>query len=140
MAFNILIVDDSLSIRTVIKKIIHLSGFNIEACYEAKNGREALEVLSHHWVDVILSDINMPEMNGIEFLQELKKDDLYKQIPVIFVTTEGSKERIEQATQAGAGGFLKKPFLPEELRSVLARVIGLDEEGHYMPKEEGADF
>jgi len=73
MAFNILIVDDSLSIRSVIKKIIMLSGFKVEKCYEARNGREAMELLSQQWVDVIISDINMPEMNGIEFLEELKR-------------------------------------------------------------------
>jgi len=140
MAFNILVVDDSRSIRAVIKKIVFLSGFNIEECYEAKNGREALEVLSHHWVDIIISDINMPEMDGMEFLNALKKDELFKQIPVIFVTAEGSEERIEQAMRAGVGGFLRKPFLPEELRSVLTEVIGLDETGKYISLEEGADF
>lgn len=141
MAFNILIVDDSMSMRAVIKKIISLSGFKVDECFEAQNGKDALEILSKNWVDVILSDINMPEMNGIEMLKALKSDELYKQIPVVFITTEGSKERMEEAIQAGASGFLKKPFLPEELRALLYQIIGLDEEGRYIsPAEEGMDF
>jgi two-component system, chemotaxis family, chemotaxis protein CheY len=131
MTFNMLIVDDSFSMRSVIRKIITLSGFKMDQCYEAQNGREALEVLSKQWVDVIISDINMPEMNGIEFLKQLKQDNLFKEIPVIFVTTEGSKERIQEAIDSGAGGFLKKPFLPEELRKLLCDLVGLSEEGQY---------
>jgi len=141
MAFNILIVDDSMSMRSVIKKIISLSGFKIDEYYEAQNGKEALSILSQKWVDVILSDINMPEMNGIEMLKELKKDELYKQIPVIFVTTEGSQERMDEAREAGASGFLKKPFLPEELRALLCQIVGMDEEGKYISApEEGMEF
>jgi len=126
-----LIVDDSYSMRAVIRKIIGLSGFKVDQCYEAQNGIEALDVLSKHWVDVILSDINMPEMNGIDLLKRLKEDNLYKDIPVVFVTTEGSKERIMEAEQAGANGFLKKPFLPEELRHILYHLVGLTDEGEY---------
>ena len=131
MTFNILIVDDSFSMRAVIRKIITLSGFKVDQYFEAQNGREALDLLANQWVDVIISDINMPEMNGIDFLKHLKQDDLFKDIPIIFVTTEGSKERIEEAAKEGAGGFLKKPFLPEELRKMLHDLVGLDEEGQY---------
>ena len=131
MTFNMLIVDDSYSMRSVIRKIIALSGFKMDQCYEAQNGREALEILAKQWVDVIISDINMPEMNGIDFLKHLKQDNLFKDIPVIFVTTEGSKERMQEAIDAGAGGFLKKPFLPEELRTLLCDLVGLSEEGTY---------
>ena len=137
MTFNILIVDDSFSMRSVIRKIISLSGFQVNQYYEAQNGREALEVLSGNWVDVIISDINMPEMNGIEFIKHLKQDNLYKEIPVIFVTTEGSKERIEEAQSAGADGFLKKPFLPEELRKLICELVGLSDDGKY--GEENAE-
>ena len=143
MTFNILIVDDSYSMRAVIRKIISLSGFNVDQLYEAQNGLEGLEVLSKHWVDIILSDINMPEMNGIEFLKCLKADNLYKEIPVVFVTTEGSKERILEAEQAGANGFLKKPFLPEELRQLLYNLVGLTDDGQYGAGEtndESLDF
>src|SRR3972149_85241 len=102
MSFNVLIVDDSMSMRAVIRKIIVMSGFRMDKCLEAGNGREALETLSHEWVDVIVSDINMPELNGLELLSLLKKDNLYRGIPVIMVSTEGSAERVTEAFGCGA--------------------------------------
>lgn len=140
MSFNILITDDSLSMRAVIRKVINLSGIPVAECFEAANGRQALEILSQHWVDVIISDINMPEMNGMELLQELRKDKLFQEIPVIMVSTEGNRERIEEAERMGARGFLKKPFVPEELRSELYRILGLTEEGTYQDDAGTCDF
>ena len=131
MSFNVLIVDDSRSMRAVIKKTISMSGFKMDQCVEAGNGREALDVLAKVWVDVIISDINMPEMNGLELLEELKKDSLLKAIPAIVISTEGSEKRIQDAYDLGARGFIKKPFLPEEIKKVLYEVIGVSDEGEY---------
>ena len=131
MSFNVLIVDDSRSMRAVIKKTISMSGFKMDQCVEARNGREALDVLAKAWVDVIISDINMPEMNGLELLEELKKDSLLKEIPTIVISTEGSEKRIQDAYDLGARGFIKKPFLPEEIKKVLYEVIGVSDEGEY---------
>jgi two-component system chemotaxis response regulator CheY len=82
----------------------------------------------------------MPEMNGMELLRELQKDNLFQQIPVIIVSTEGNRERIEEAEHLGARGFLKKPFVPEELRSELHRILGLDEQGAYQDESDSGDF
>ncbi len=131
MSFNVLIVDDSNSMRAVIKKIISISGFKIDQCIEAVNGKEALEALTDNWVDVIMSDINMPEMNGFELLKRLKKDNLLKDIPVIMITTESSEKRMQDAFNLGVKGFIKKPFLPEEIRKILYEVIGVNDEGTY---------
>ncbi len=131
MSFNVLIVDDSNSMRAVIKKIISISGFKIDQCVEAGNGKEALEALTDNWVDVIVSDINMPEMNGFELLKSLKEDDLLKNIPVILITTESSEERMQDAFNLGAKGFIKKPFTPEEVKKILYEVIGVNNEGEY---------
>jgi two-component system chemotaxis response regulator CheY len=131
MSFNVLIVDDSRSMRRVIKKIISISGFKMDQCFEAGNGKEALNVLADAWVDVIMSDINMPEMTGFELLEELQKDDLLKNIPVVVITTEGSEERMQYALNLGAKGFIKKPFLPEDLKRTLHEVIGVDDDGNY---------
>ncbi len=139
MSFNVLIVDDSNSMRAVIKKIISISGFKMDNCYEAGNGVEALEVLSKSWVDIILSDINMPEMNGLELLNRLKQDELYRDIPFIVITTEGSSERMEEAFNCGARGFIKKPFLPEDVKRILHEVIGVDEDGKYKEDQRDAD-
>ena len=143
MSFNILVVDDSSSMRAVIKKVIFLSGFKVDRCFEAGNGREALAVLANDWVDVIISDINMPEVNGLELLNKLRQDILYKEIPVVIVTTEGSNERMEEVFNLGAKGFIKKPFLPEELRRVLYQVIGVEDDGGYQEDRtdvDGFDF
>jgi two-component system chemotaxis response regulator CheY len=139
MSFNVLIVDDSNSMRAVIKKIISISGFKMDNCYEAGNGVEALEVLSKAWVDIILSDINMPKMNGLELLNRLKQDELYRDIPFIVITTEGSSERMEEAFNCGARGFIKKPFLPEDVKRILHEVIGVDEDGKYKEDQRDAD-
>jgi two-component system chemotaxis response regulator CheY len=139
MSFNVLIVDDSAAMRAVIKKIVAISGFKMTHCFEAANGLEALEQLKDNWVDVIISDINMPDMNGLELLKALRQDPLHERIPVIVVSTEGSKERIEEARQTGAKGFIKKPFLPEEIRRVLHDVIGVGVDGEYQEDQGDAD-
>jgi two-component system, chemotaxis family, chemotaxis protein CheY len=138
MSFNVLIVDDSNAMRGVIKKIIALSGFKMDRCLEAGNGKEAMTMLDSNWVDVVVSDINMPEMNGLELLSHLKEDDLFKDIPVIMITTEGSSTRMKEAFKCGAKGFIKKPFLPEDLKKVLNEVLGVCEDGGY-GENEGAD-
>ncbi len=139
MSFNVLIVDDSISMRAVIKKIVTISGFQMDSCLEAGNGREAMELLATNWVDVIISDINMPEVNGLELLDQLKKNDTLKEIPVIMITTEGSSERMEEAFGRGAKGFIKKPFLPEEIKKVLYQVIGVGENGEYAEDTRNTD-
>lgn len=131
MAFNLLIVDDSNAMRAVIKKIVIISGFPMNQCLEAGNGKEAMDLLSRNWVDVIISDINMPEVNGLELLDQLKKNETLKEIPVIMITTEGSSERMQEAFNRGAKGFIKKPFLPEDIRKILHQVIGVSENGEY---------
>jgi two-component system chemotaxis response regulator CheY len=142
MSFNVLIVDDSKSMRGVIKKIISISGVKMNQCFEAGNGKEALNVLADDWVDVIMSDINMPEMNGFELLEELQKDDLLKNIPVVVITTESSEERMQYALNLGAKGFIKKPFLPEDIKRILHEVIGVDDGdyGEDSRDNEGFDF
>lgn len=129
--FNVLIVDDSNSMRAVIKKIISISGFKMDECIEAENGKKALEALAEHWVDVIISDINMPEMNGFELLERLQGDDLLRNIPVIVISTESSEQHVQNAFDLGVKGFIKKPFLPEEIRKILYEVIGVSDEGEY---------
>ncbi|MEN6373971.1 MAG: response regulator [Smithella sp.] len=139
MSFNVLIVDDSGSMRAIIKKIITISGFQMDQCLEAENGREAMEVLSKSWIDIIISDINMPEVNGLEFLDQLRKSETLKEIPVIMITTEGSSERMQEAFDRGAKGFIKKPFLPEDIKKILFQVIGVSENGGYIEDSGSVD-
>ncbi|MBM4341459.1 MAG: response regulator [Deltaproteobacteria bacterium] len=123
MAYNVLIVDDSQTMRKVIRKTVSISGFEIGDCWEAGNGREALDILHSCWVDLILADLNMPVMNGLEMLRELKKGELHRHIPVILITTEGSEKRLEEAYALGIKGYIQKPFYPETIRDVLTRIM-----------------
>lgn len=140
MAYNILIVDDSMPMRAVIKKTIKVSGFNVGEIFEAANGREALDVLRREWMDLVLSDYNMPEMNGLELLEEMKKDEVLQSVPVVMVTTEGSRERIELFTKMGVVDYIKKPFTPEEVRSRLNRIMGDDEDAKGPVDEDDEDL
>ncbi len=139
MSFNVLIVDDSFSMRSVIKKVLSLSGFRMDRCFDAGNGREGLAVLEKEWVDIILSDINMPEMNGLEMLSRMKQNPVYQNIPVIVISTEGSEERVNEAFCNGAKGFIKKPFLPEDLKRTLHDVLGVDADGNYADDQKGSN-
>ncbi len=143
MAFNLLIVDDSNSMRTVVKKIVGLTGLEVNQILEAVNGRKALDVLGGSWVDVVILDINMPEMNGLELLQRMNGEPLMKSIPVLMMTTEASEAHMKSAFDLGAKGFIRKPFVPEELRKTLLAVLGFDEKGTYGEHQgdsEGVDF
>jgi two-component system chemotaxis response regulator CheY len=143
MAFNLLIVDDSNSMRTVVKKIVGLTGLEVSQILEADNGRKALDVLSGNWVDVVILDINMPEMNGLELLKRMSEDAVLKNIPVVMMTTEASEAHMKTAFEMGAKGFIRKPFVPEELRKMLLGVLGFNEKGSYgehQEDSEGVDF
>lgn len=123
MAFTVLIVDDSPAMRSFVKRVLDLSGFDMSTCHEAGNGKEALDLLSQEWVDVILTDINMPVMNGEEFVQNLAASDSFRSIPVIVVSTDRTEDRVRQMMALGAKGYVKKPFQPEELREELEKVL-----------------
>jgi two-component system chemotaxis response regulator CheY len=142
MAFNVLIVDDSSSMRAIVKKIIKASGFNVGEYLEAADGIEALKVLMDEWVDIVLSDINMPNMNGMDLIAKMKRDELLKSIPVVMVTTEGSEKRVQEAMNLGASGYVKKPFLPENIKRTLNSIMGEEEDGKkdYDGDDEGGDF
>ncbi|MBW1741185.1 MAG: response regulator [Deltaproteobacteria bacterium] len=141
MAFNVLIVDDSSSMRNIIKKTIEMSGFDVGQFFEGSNGREALAVLDKEWVDVILTDIHMPEMDGIAFLKALQDQAIVSTTPVVIVTTEGREERIEEVFGLGAKACIQKPFRPEEIRKALMNVLGVDEQSMEKREvEEGCDF
>lgn len=128
MAFNVLIVDDSSSMRAIIKKIIKVSGFDVGEFLDASDGKEALKVLTDEWVDIVLTDINMPNVNGMELMAEMKKDELLRSIPIVMITTQGSEKKIQEAMDLGASGYVKKPFLPEDIKRTLSSIMG-EEDG-----------
>jgi two-component system chemotaxis response regulator CheY len=125
MAYRVLIVDDSPAMRTFVRRVIDLSGFELSECYEASNGGEALDVLGKQWVDAILTDINMPGMDGQELLRRLAEDELLRSIPAIVISTDATAQRVASMTSLGARGYVTKPFLPETLRGELERTLGV---------------
>jgi two-component system, chemotaxis family, chemotaxis protein CheY len=120
MAYNLLIVDDSQTMRKVIRKSVSLAGVELGDCYEAGSGQEALKLLSDHLIDLIFTDLNMPEMDGLEFIRNLKRDEKLMKIPVVLITSMKSEPRIQEAMGLGIHGFIQKPFHPEALRDLLA--------------------
>jgi two-component system, chemotaxis family, chemotaxis protein CheY len=124
MAYAVLIVDDSPVMRSFIRRVLRLSGFEVSEYIEAGNGEEALRQLSLHRVDVILTDINMPVMNGEELLRRLCADGVLKTIPAVVISTDATNERIVRMIELGAQGYMSKPFTPETLREELERVLG----------------
>ncbi len=120
---KILTVDDSRMIRVIIKNTIKSLGFDV---VEAANADIALEVIEENQdINLILLDWNMPGMNGYELLKILKKDERFKNIPVMMVTTEGERKNVVKAIQAGAENYLTKPFTPEDLSTKVVECLGL---------------
>ncbi len=123
MALDILIVDDSAAIRKILQRVLTQLQVPIGAVYEASDGREALEMLKTKLVGLVFSDINMPNMDGIELLTRLKASDVLKAVPVVMVTSEGSQAKVLQALELGAVGYVRKPFTPEHIKEKLAGII-----------------
>ncbi len=141
MAVNILIVDDSLPMRSVIIKTIKASGYGSANFYQAGDGKEALKILKDEWLDLVVTDYNMPDMNGIELISAMKKDEVLSSIPVIVVTTEGSQKKIEEFREKGATDYVKKPFTSEAIREKLTQVLGeTQDEESFEDSDDGLDF
>jgi two-component system chemotaxis response regulator CheY len=125
MAYRVLIVDDSPAMRAFVHRVIELSGFEMSACFEASDGEEALTVLRTEWVDAILTDINMPRMDGQELLRRLAGDQMLRSIPAIVISTDATQQRRATMASLGARGYISKPFQPEALRAELERTLGV---------------
>jgi two-component system chemotaxis response regulator CheY len=125
MPSNVLVVDDSATIRHMVKRTLHIAGLDVGEVFEASNGIEALVQLDDHEVACLVVDINMPTMNGIQLLARMKKDARFKDIPIVIASAEGSRQRIAQMEDIGAFEYLRKPFRPEQLRDVLKPLLGV---------------
>src|ERR1051325_317052 len=125
MAYRVLIVDDSPAMRSFVRRVMRSAGFELSTCFEAANGQEALGLLRQEWVDAILTDINMPVVDGEEFLRQLSEDEVLRSIPVIVISTDATRNRIDRMLALGARGYITKPFLPETLRAGLEGVLGV---------------
>jgi two-component system chemotaxis response regulator CheY len=118
-----LIVDDSSVMRKIVERSLRQAGIDLVAVCEASNGAEALDVLCENSVDLILCDINMPVMDGIEFVRRVQSLDQAKEVPVVMITTEGSESHVVQALSAGARGYIRKPFTPDQVKEHVLPVL-----------------
>ena len=116
---RILIVDDSSMMRAMIKRVVKLTNVPVEEILEAGDGAQALKLLEAHDVQLLLTDINMPVMNGAELLRALADDDRWSGLTRVIISTDGSTARREEAAELDVRCYLEKPFSPEVLRDVL---------------------
>ena len=118
-----LIVDDSSVMRKIVERSLRQAGLGALVVYEAGSGVDGLEVLKSKQVDLILSDINMPSMDGLEFLRQLRAQNLAPGVPVVMITTESSEEHVKQAILAGAQGYIRKPFTAEQVKERVLPLV-----------------
>jgi two-component system, chemotaxis family, chemotaxis protein CheY len=118
---NVLIVDDSSTMRKIITRSLRQAGLVVDEIFEAGDGIEGLGVLNANKVDLVLSDINMPNMDGLEFIKSMRSKG-YK-VPIVMITTEGGEDVINEALASGANGSIRKPFTPEQLQEKLGGLL-----------------
>jgi two-component system chemotaxis response regulator CheY len=118
-----LIVDDSSVMRKIVERSLRQAGLDLVSVHESGSGSEGLEMLKSKQVDLILSDINMPSMDGLEFLRQLRAQNLAPGVPVVMITTESSEEHVKQAILSGAQGYIRKPFTAEQVKERVLPLI-----------------
>ena len=123
MPKNVLVVDDSAMMRKIVIKNLRDCGYNV-SIVEASDGKEGLDKFAAGGIDLVLSDWNMPNMDGLTMVREIRKLDPDKKVPVIMITTEGSADKVKEAVLAGASNYLSKPFTPERFKEKLAKILG----------------
>jgi two-component system chemotaxis response regulator CheY len=121
---KVLIVDDSAVMRKIVERALRQAGLDLGEVLEAGNGAEALVEVQKGSLDIILSDINMPVMDGLEFLKNLANIESAKGVPVVMITTEGSEARVAEALSFGAKAYLRKPFAPEQIKQRVTPLLG----------------
>jgi two-component system chemotaxis response regulator CheY len=120
---DVLVVDDSAAIRKILQRVLRQTGMAIRAIHEAGDGQEALELLKTQSIDLVLTDINMPKMDGIQFLAALKASPKWRNIPVVMITTEGGETKVGEAVKLGAAGYVRKPFTADQIKEKLAGIL-----------------
>jgi two-component system, chemotaxis family, chemotaxis protein CheY len=124
MALNVLVVDDSATMRSMVAKTLAMTGLPLGTVHQAANGREGLDVLEREWVDLIFVDINMPVMGGIEMIDAVRQKPEWANLPIVVISTESSETRIEEVRRKGVR-FVHKPFTPESVREVMQDLTGV---------------
>ena len=120
---RVLIVDDSSVMRKIVERSLRQAGIDLEQVFEAANGSEALSVLAETSVHLVLCDINMPVMDGLEFVRQMQALENGKGVPVVMITTEGSEGHVLEAIAAGARGYIRKPFTADQVKEHVVPLL-----------------
>ena len=123
MSYTVLVADDSSIARAVLRKIIGLTGVDVGHVHEAADGAEALAFLQRNKVDLVLADVNMPQLSGPDLVRRMRADPALAATPVVMVSSERSQARMEELRRNGVRAYVKKPYRPEQLREVLEQVL-----------------
>jgi two-component system chemotaxis response regulator CheY len=124
VAYSIMIVDDSETIRAVLERSLTMTKLPIDKVEQAANGRDAIEKLAECWIDIVFTDLHMPEMDGVELIDTIVAHPEYCDIPVVVISTEGSSTKITELQKKGIKGYLRKPFTPEKIKEVIINTLG----------------
>jgi two-component system chemotaxis response regulator CheY len=129
MEYSVLMVDDSATVRAVIRKTLRLARAPVHRLFEASNGAEALDVLRDHWIDLVLCDLSMPVMDGMTLIVRMSENEVMSSVPVIVLASDGGAARVEAIEARGVSAVIRKPFTPEELRDAVIAVMASMAEG-----------
>jgi two-component system chemotaxis response regulator CheY len=117
---DVLIVDDSAAIRKILQRVLVQAQVPVGTVYEANDGVEGLATLKKQTVGLVLSDINMPNMDGLEFLTKVRAEPAWRDLPILMVSTEGTQAKVLEAVERGASGYVRKPFTADQIKEKLA--------------------
>lgn len=123
MSLNVLVVDDSPVMRRMVRRSLEMCGLAVGEVYEAGDGIEALTFLGSRWIDVVIADVNMPAMGGVEMVEKMARDKALARVPVVMVSSDRSEASIERLTKLGVRGYLTKPFRPEVFRQLMQDIL-----------------
>ncbi|ACV67955.1 response regulator [Desulfohalobium retbaense] len=123
MGYEVLVVDDSMIIRSMVAKTLRMSGLKLGTILFATNGQEGLDQLRNNQVDIVFADINMPVMDGVEMVNAMAEEGFLERVPVVIVSTERSTTRIEALKAKGVNAYLQKPFMPEQFKETVDRLL-----------------
>ena len=123
MPLEVLVVDDSAAIRKILQRVLAQTELPLGTILEAGDGFEAIERLTANNIGLVLTDINMPNMDGIELLKKIRENPQWKSIPVVMITTEGSQQKVLEAVDLGAAGYVRKPFTADQIKEKLLGLV-----------------
>jgi two-component system chemotaxis response regulator CheY len=123
MSYNVLVVDDSKTARMMLAKTLRISGLQINEVFMAENGARALEILQENWIDLVLTDLHMPVMSGMDMIEKMASDGLLSSLPVVVITSDASQLRMQELQERGIRDYLCKPVRPEHVKKTVEDIL-----------------